>query len=217
MDYTSINGTQAVPSSTPEKPKVEPVVTKTDIKVDKPSTGKRLYSLLFSATPSEVASDLKRTVIIPAIKKGILDAITLGAAMLINGRNNNGSWPINNYYGGYFGGSTLIDYNSISRSRVITPQTTANTQPGTGPLGIFSLDTIGFYDPGKAELVKSKLLQHLAIYKVVTVSDYYDFCGLDHDWQAKNWGWDNLNGLEVVTKGTRFVLTLPPIRPIREI
>lgn len=220
MDYTNINGVQPTPQPEPEKPSIAPVVSGSDIVVKKPSAGQKLYSVLFSATPAEVATDLRQKVIIPAIRKGILDAITIGAAMLINGRGNNGAWPIGGY-GGYYGGypsSTLIDYNAISTNRVVTNSPTVFTasQPQGRPLGIFSLNTIEFLDIAKAELVKTKMLQHLAMYKVVSVSDYYDFCQVDHDWQAKNWGWDNLNGLEVVARGSRWILTLPQIRPIKE-
>jgi hypothetical protein len=82
------------------------------------------------------------------------------------------------------------------------------------PLGVFSLNTIEFKDIASAELVKTKMLQHLAAYKVVSVSDYYDFCEQPHDWQTEKWGWDNLAGLEVIPRGIRFILTLPQVRPI---
>lgn len=220
MDYTNIT----VPTSTPEeatnpneKEQIKPVIETQNVTVKKAGVGKKLYSVFFSASPEEVAKDLKRTVLIPAIKRGILDIITIGASMLINGKDSTSAYNWSSPYslGGTLG--TIIDYNGISTGKVVN----SNAANRTSPLGVLTLDTIGFKTEADARVVLYNMNKYLEQYKVVTVSEYYEFCGYNgYDWQAKYWGWDNLSGADVVPKilpnGGRYIITLPPVRPLNK-
>lgn len=218
MDYTNISAptgasTDISTGDNPvEKEKITPVIDKQNVTVRKAGVGKKLYNAFFSATPEEVARDLKKTVLIPAIKRGILDIITIGASMLINGKDSTNTWSSPYSFGNVMG--TIIDYNGISTNR----QTSQTVVRPSGPLGVLTLDTIGFTTKADGEVVLYNMRKYLKQYGVVTASEYYDFCGYDHDWQTNSWGWDNLDSAEVIPKllpnGGRFIISLPPVRPL---
>jgi hypothetical protein len=223
MDYTNLNNPlgSAPDNSAPTEKKIAPVVSKDDVDVKPAGLGKKLYSVFFSATPDEVARDVKTRVIVPALKRLLLEAITTGASMFINGNNQSyNPWFGSPYYGGYYGYTGgVIDYNRISKTQ------TASSMPASTarPLGIFSLDEVRFTGPqafGNAERVRVEMLNHWKHYHVVSVSDYYDFCNWDHDWQCQYWGWDDLSCLEqpssIVARGDGYILLLPKVRPLNK-
>ena len=218
MDYTNIAAPTGTPDVVPtdstegDREKIVPVIDTNNVTVKKAGVGKKLYNVFFSASPEEVVTDLKRTVLIPAIKRGILDIITIGASILINGKDSASQWNRSPYtFGSVMG--TIIDYNGISTNRQQT-QVAQNA-----PLGVLSMDTIGFKTEADAKIVLYNMRKYLQQYNVVTAAEYYEFCGnYGYDWQAKNWGWDNLDSAEVVPRilpnGGRYMITLPPVRPL---
>jgi hypothetical protein len=222
MDYTNVgNPLGATPeSNTPTEKKIAPLVSKDDVEVKQAGLGKKLYNVFFSASPEEVVTDVRTKVVIPTIKRLILEAITTGVAVFINGSNPTSQWPGTPYYGYGYGYGGVIDYNRISR-----PQTTQSSMPASTarPLGIFSLDSVIFKGPqayGNAERVRIELVNHWRHYGIVSVSDYYDFCNWDHDWQCDYWGWDNLSCLEqpncIVARGDGYILMLPKVQPLNK-
>ena len=211
MDYSTIapNAGPSPDSQNNQKQPATPVVSKSDVVRREASVGKKLYNAFFSATPKEVMADVKQNVLKPSMKKILLDFVVYSASMLINGKNTPQTSSMWNPYGAL---TNVINYNAIS---------TANKQPvisqaGSMPTqnGVFTLDTIEFYDRIKAEKVMMDMRGYLATYHLVTVSDYYDFCNVDHDFMTDKWGWDNLNGMDVVPSGSMWKIILPPIRPI---
>lgn len=216
MDYTNIATptgsveTPQIDADGSEREKIVPVVDTSNVTVKKAGVAKKLYNVFFSASPEEVASDLKRTVLIPAIKRGILDIITIGASMLINGKDSANQWNRSPYtFGNVMG--TIIDYNGISTNRV----TNTNLAIQNRPLGVLSLDTICFKSVADAEIVLYNMRKYLQQYTVVTAAEYYEFCGnYNYDWQAHHWGWDNLEGANVISSGGQYRIALPPVRPL---
>lgn len=212
MDYTTITPNAAPAPQAVQKEKPAPVVSKNDVVVHKATVGKKLYDSFFGATPQEVFADVKTNVLKPSIKKILLDFIIYGASMLINGKGNQS--PVWNPYLGYspYTGSNVINYNAITRPQqsVVVNQAAARPMPN----GIFTINTIDFLQYAKALEVKNSMASHLAAYHLVSVSDYYDFCNVDHDFMTEKWGWDNLDGMDVVAVGDKWRLVLPPVRPI---
>lgn len=211
MDYSSVTPgvTGSQTSQTTQKEKAVPVVGKNDVVVHKATVGKKLYDSFFGATPSEVFKEVKKNVLKPSIKKILLDFIVYGASMMINGKDNTAqTWSP--YSVTPF--SNVINYNAITTRQAAS--TVVQTQNNSAPNGIFTMDAIEFRQYADALKVKNSMVSYLAAYTVVTVSDYYDFCNIDHDFMTEKWGWDNLNGLDVVAVGDKWRLTLPPVRPI---
>lgn len=211
MDYSSVTPGVTGPqtSQTTQKEKAVPVVGKNDVVVHKATVGKKLYDSFFGATPSEVFKEVKKNVLKPSIKKILLDFIVYGASMMINGKDNTAqTWSP--YSVTPF--SNVINYNAITTRQAAS--TVVQTQNNSAPNGIFTMDAIEFRQYADALKVKNSMVSYLAAYSVVTVSDYYDFCNIDHDFMTEKWGWDNLNGLDVVAVGDKWRLTLPPVRPI---
>lgn len=218
MDYSAV--TPSAPSQqasqsqqNTQAAKPVPVVSKSDVVVHKASVGKKLYDSFFGATPQEVMTEVKKNVLKPSIKKILLDFVIYGASMMINGTGNQA--PIWNPYSPIYSpytGANVINYNAISKPQ----QTVVVGQPQAKPTpnGIFTLDAIDFLQYAKALEVKNSMAAHLAAYHLVSVSDYYDFCNVDHDFMTEKWGWDNLDGLDVVAVGDKWRLVLPPVRPI---
>ena len=221
MDYTNINSpgtTPTEPGKTADKKQIKPIVSKDDVDVKPAGLGKKLYGIFFSASPEEVAKDVRTKVVIPALKRLLLEAITTGAGIFINGSGPQApTWYGSPYYG--YGYSGVIDYNRISKPQT----TTAPTATPPRPLGIFSLDSVTFKGPnayGNAERVRIEMLNHWRTYHVVSASDYYDFCNNDHDWQCDYWGWDDLSSLEqpscIVPRGDGYSIILPKVRPLNK-
>lgn len=214
MDYSNItpnSGSAQLPQSTQPAPKAKPApaVSKSDVVRREASVGKKLYDSFFSATPREVIADVKTNVLRPSIKKILLDFIVYSASMLINGRSTSTTSTWNPYLSPL---TNVINYNAISANRQQTVVSQATNPPS--PNGVLTLDTIEFYEKIKAERVMLDMRGQLAAYGLVSVSDYYDFCNVDHDFMTENWGWDNLNGMDVVPSGSMWRIILPPIRPI---
>lgn len=211
MDYNSVTPgvTDVTTQQDTQKKKALPVVGRDDVVVHKATVGKKLYDSFFGATPSEVFKEVKTNVLKPSIKKILLDFIVYGASMMINGKDNVApTWSP--YSVTPF--SNVINYNAITTRQA---SSTVVQQPSKAtPNGIFTLDTIVFNQYADALKVKNSMVSYLAAYHVVSVSDYYDFCNADHDFMTDKWGWDNLNGIDVVAVGNKWKLVLPPIRPI---
>lgn len=211
MDYSTItpNSGAGQSTQTTQKQKPVPTVSKDDVVRQPASVGKKLYNAFFSATPKEVMAEAKKNVLKPSLKKILFDFIVYSAGMMINGNNTQqqSAWSP---YGAL---TNVINYNAISTAN---KQTTVISQANGIPSqnGVLTLDTIEFYDRLKAEKVMLDMRGYLATYHLVTVSDYYDFCNVDHDFMTDKWGWDNLNGMDVVPSGSMWKIILPPIRPI---
>lgn len=211
MDYSTItpNASQPQTPQTTQKEKPMPVVSKNDVVRREAGVGKKLYDAFFSATPREVIADVKTNVLKPSIKKILLDFIVYSASMMINGRTGQQSSAWNPYFSPL---SNVINYNAISANKQTTTISQGANTPS--PNGVLTLDTIEFFEKIKAEKVMMDMRGYLAAYKLVSVSDYYDFCNIDHDFMTDKWGWDNLNGMDVVPSGTMWKIVLPPVRPI---
>lgn len=212
MDYSTItpNSGPVSGAQNVEKPRPMPVVSEGDVVRREAGIGKKLYDAFFSASPKEVMAEVRKNVIKPSLKKLLLDFIFYSASTMINGKSTPQTPSIWNPYGGL---TSVINYNAISsanRSTVIS-----QSPPVPTPNGALSLDNIEFYDELKARRVMAEMNSYLNAYKIVAVSDYYDFCGIgNYDFMAKQWGWDNLDGMDVVLSGNMWKILLPPIRPI---
>lgn len=215
MDYSAVTpGTTPTqtPQNQPNKVQVVPVVSKSDVVVKPASVGKKLYDSFFGASPKEVLDDVKVNVLKPSIKKILLDFIIYGASMMINGKNN--TTPVWSPYS-VTPFSNVINYNAITtkqqQSAVVSSPASSSYQPN----GIFTLDTIEYLEYAKALEVMNSMIAYLKAYGYCSVSEYYDFSSVEHDFMTERWGWDNLSGIDIVAVGNRWRLKLPPVRPLR--
>ena len=136
-----------------------------------------------------------KDVIIPQIKKGLCDSIQNAANLIFygdagKGRNNN-SLPVSRVsYGSYYSGNSSISSN-------------AKPQRASTINGLDYEDVIIFNPPnspassskGEAELVIDQMTELISKYHIATISDLYDFCGIntdnyclqDYGWNINNW------------------------------
>lgn len=91
-------------------------------------------------------------------------------------------------------------------------------QPQGAP-GIYGQNYIIYDNRQDAELVLVKMLEMLQIYHNVSIGDMFDLAGISdpNGYTGMNWGWRDggLNGVHPVPFGSKWVLNLPPVVPLR--
>lgn len=183
-----------------ERPKVEKVIAG-KAKLKKKSEIYKLADVFISEDASNVKSYVIGDVIIPAIKKAIVDIVSDGVHMIFyggTGRNTRRSSE---------------DYTSYSRayvSRREEDRRPVNPRPRTG----FDFNDIIFETRGDAERVLSSMDEMMDKYGMVRVGDMYDMAELSCDWTANDYGWTNIRSAEVVRTREGYVIKMPRPVPI---
>jgi len=186
-----------------DEKKTTPVVTSDDIHVKKKSKAENFIS--------NFVSDLIVNVVVPAMERtatnlvsDTFDATKRAFLSTMNfdtksttSSNNNGGKP------GY------ISYNDYyNRFNNGGPSTFTPT------VGDYAYNDITFESRGKAEIVRSMLLDILNRRKVVTVGDYYALCNIPTAPTDFNFGWTSLDNLQIHGYPNGFRIKLPRALPI---
>lgn len=208
---TKPTGTQQPTNNTPkEKPAVKAVAAG---KVSKTNAIKKASSAIIAEDGGTVKNYILTQVIIPTLKKTLVDIVQNGISILVYGSaagfnrpfNGNG-W--NNQSNGYFNNmyarpNTYMSYGSGPRP---APQPPMNT---TG------LNDIIFETQGDAEAVLSLMNEILAEYGRVSIADYYSASGQPaSNYTDNNFGWTDLYDARVVRSYSGWQVRLPRPRPI---
>lgn len=185
-DYTDKS---ALPAK-PEEKKIEPVAH---------AKGTRRRNKIFSSIIAEEASDVKNTimgdVLLPAIKKTIVDMVTNSIEMLIYG--STGSPSKRN-------GSTKVSY----RSYYDDDRRDRERHRDYRAAG-YDYDDLVFETRGEAEMILDNMHEILDRYRVVTVADLYDLAGVPGRYTDNKFGWTNIDTASVVRIRDGFVIKLP--------
>ena len=188
-------------SREPEKPekKVEAVVTG-EVKTKKKSRLRRFKDVFVAEDTENVKSYIFMDVIVPAIKKGIVDVVTNGIDMLLyggRGKVNKTSTASKVSYRSYYDSGRRPD-------RAI--ETTRNS---------FDYDDIVYPTRGDAEAVLSALEDIIDQYGVASVGDLYDLAGVSTtNYTINSYGWTNLRTAQVIRGRDGYLLKLPKALPI---
>lgn len=182
-----------------ERQKLEKVVTGT-VKTKKKSGASKFFDAFLSEDAKNVKTYLVSDVIVPSIKKLVVDFVKDGMEMLVYGNARRGdrrSTADKVSYRNYYDRGT---------SRVVEePRARMH----------FDYDEIIFDNKGEAEMVLTKLDEVIATYGWARVSDLYDLAGMTCDYTYNDYGWTNLStARSVPVRGGGYVLDLPRALPI---
>ena len=179
-------------TSSPEK-KVNPVVT-SGVKIKKKSEVSKFKDVFIAEDISNVKSYIFSDVIVPTIKKAILDSVD----MLLNGRVS----------GGKQRGTSYVSYSSISN------RNTSRDDYRDSRNSRFDLDDITIASRGEAEEVLDQMGELIDRYGVVTVADLYDMIKEPAPYTANRYGWTTIRSAEVIRVRDGYMLKLLPPKPI---
>ena len=160
--------------------------------------GTRKRNKFMSNVIAEEAGDVKNyivmDVLIPAIKKAVVDMVTNGIEMVMYGSTGHSSSKSKGSRVSY---RSYYDDDRRDRDR---PRYRGSE---------FDFDDIIFDSRGEAEMVLDNMIDILDRYKVVTVADYYDLCGERCSHTANKFGWTTLGSSSVVRIRDGYTIRLP--------
>ena len=170
----------------------------------------RQDSLAEKARKTFIAEDIKRVgsyivsnVIVPAIKRGIDDAVSNGVHMMLYGSSKPSDTRRS--------GGQRIAYDEIYPTRR-DDRHSREYQRGR----VFNFSNITFEERGDADLVLDTLQEFIDCYGQARVSDFYEAAGItDVDYTSVDYGWTSLRRAYVEPDGDGWCIYLPRPVPLR--
>ena len=177
----------------PEK-KIKPVAT---AKVKKKTELQKLASTFITEDLDTVKNFAIQDVMIPSIKKAIVDIVTNGINMFMYGETKKSSdapWSSKVSYTGYYKDSGNNTTQRVER------------RYSDG----FDYDRFSFKTRGEAEMVLSSMDDILDRFGSVSVGDFYDLSGVSTDnYAVYKYGWKDLQSARVEYRYDGYVIRLP--------
>ena len=162
----------------------------------KKNEGRKLMNMFISEDAKNVKSYIVLDVLVPAIKKAILDIVTDGADMILYGGSHGGKRKSGNkvsYRSYYDDKKDDKDYRSKGR---------------------FDYDDLVFDSRSECEAVRKQMVEIIDQYGFVTVADMYDMADLPAPYTSSKYGWTNIRTAETIRGRDGYVLKLPKAMPI---
>lgn len=168
------------------------------------NNGKKLAGMLISDDAKNVGAFALMDVLIPAVKKAVVDIVSDGIQMIMYGnvRDNRKKPSSSVSYRNYYDEPRRSDRRD-------------NYDKDYGYTNRFEYRDILYTTAREAEDVRRQMLDGLDRYRVVTVADLYDMSGLEvPSYTAYNYGWTRLPDIDIVRVRDRYMLRLPKALPI---
>lgn len=181
-----------------ERKKVDKVVTGI-VKTKKKSEIKKFTDVFISEDIGNVKSYLLTDVLVPAIKKLVIDTVTDGINMILNGGTGRGHKGSNASY---------VSYRQYSDRR--DSDRYGNEPRRSG----YNFDDIILESRGEAEDVLSRMDELIDMYGTVSVADMYDLVGKTCNYTDNKYGWTNIRNAEPIRVRDGYMLKLPKALPI---
>lgn len=179
-------------AASPEK-KVEKVISGS-AKPKKKGEMQKLANIFISEDVGNVKSYILMEVLVPAIKKALLDIVTNGADMILYGeagRSKRGTTASKVSYGKFY-------------DRDYGPKREYRSSRG------YDYDDIIFETRGDAERVLDSMNEIISQYGVVSVLDFYDLADVSTDnYAADKYGWEDIRTCKPVRVRDGYILKLP--------
>lgn len=156
--------------------------------VKKKSFFKKLGENFIAEDIKDVFDYVGHNVLIPAIKRGIVEAVNNGISRLLLG-GSSAYTPNNNY-----GNGSYISYNSISNV-VRGNSTEMRTR------NIYDYQNWSFTSSEAADKVLHDMIELIDIYHCVSISEYYQLIGKPTTSADNNYGWTNLFTTDILPDG----------------
>ena len=189
-------------SEVPEK-KIEKVVTGV-AKAKKKSLGQKFVETFISEDVINIKSYIFNDIIIPGVKRAVVDGIINSVCMLFGEPN-----PVRRT-GGIPTASKVSYQKYYDNNRVGVTQRDPRDARKTN----FDYDEVVITDRGEAEDVLERMKEIISIYKIASIADLYDMVGLPDDYTHNKYGWTDLSSARVVPTRDGFVLKFPRPMPI---
>lgn len=158
----------------------------------------------FGESPDSVRDYLIQDVLIPTVRSTIVEMISSGVDMLLNGKATRSHKSSTRERDREF-----ISYNSYSgRSQPKPRERYVNSSR-------FNLDEVFFEDEQDAEQVLDTLAEIIDKTGEVSVGEYYDLCNMPSEHTQYHWGWTSLIRASIgsVREGG-YILILPKPKPL---
>lgn len=182
-----------------ERKKVDKIVTGI-VKTKKKSEIKKFTDVFISEDISNVKTYLLTDVLVPAIKKLVIDTVTDGINMILNGGTGRGHRGTNASY---------VSYRQYSDQR----DSNRHGNESRGRSG-YNYDDIILESRGEAEDVLSRMDELIDMYGTVSVADMYDLVGKTCNYTDNKYGWTNIRNAEPIRVRDGYMLKLPKALPI---
>lgn len=187
--------------SLPEK-NIEKVTTGT-VRTKKKSDLRKLADVFIPEDVESVKSYILMDVLVPTIKKTVVDIVSDGIQILMYGekRGNNNSRSIadkvsyRNYYD---------DKRDDRRSR----------RPQPRQIGTYIYDDIILDSRGEAEDVLRHMGDLIETFNMVSVADYCELAGAKCEWTDNKYGWFDIRSAHVIRTRDGYMIKLPKAVPL---
>lgn len=183
-----------------EKKRVEKVV-KGSVKTKKKTEIKKFADVFVSEDVHSVGSYIVMDVLVPTIKKAIVDIVTDGVNMLFFGDSGKGRKSNGN--------ASYVSYRSYSDRN-----NNGGARRSERSRSRYSYDDIVLDSRGEAEDVLERMDELVDMYGSVTVADMYDLVGITGNYTDNKYGWTNIRNAEVIHVRDGYMLKLPKALPI---
>lgn len=180
-----------------DEKKVEKIV-KGNTKIKKRGEMSKLADVFIAEDANNVKSYILMDVLVPTIKKAIVDIVTDAVNMIFLGGTGRSK-------------SSGSSVNYVSYSRFADPK---ERRPEPRVTSRFDYDSIVFEYRGDAEAIIEQMEGIIASYGFVTVADLFDMAGRTHPYTSNDYGWTSLRSADVVHVREGYILKLPKAMPI---
>lgn len=184
-----------------EERAVNKPVVKGNVRIKKEPISRKFSNVFLSDSVDNVKSYVIFDVIVPAIKNLIVDMITNGTEMLVNGRSVGRSASRRS-------SSDREQYSRISRGNNIG----RSEGPVRGtPRNRYGYNDIIFDSRGDAREVLDCMFDILDRFKMVSVADYYELAHAEEceTYTDRKYGWFNLDNAEITRDRDGYRILLP--------
>lgn len=190
-----------------DEPKLEKVEGVTEVKLKKPSLGKRFRESFAGDDAHTVGQYVLIEVVVPAVKSLISDGITMAIERALYGDTGRSRSTGGN------GRRQFTDYASRSSVRVGKPDP-RDSSPMRGESATYQ--DLVFNSRAEAELVIDKMREQMQDYGAVTIANLYDLAGVTQmsRFTDVQFGWVDMRGVSPSgTPRSGYIINLP--RPVR--
>ena len=199
---TNSNKSKAVNVEAIPDKKIEKIISGS-VKSRKKNEAQKFAEGFISEDANKVKSYILMDIIVPTVKKTILDVVTNGLDMILNGetgRSQNKNLPASKV--------SYARYWDEGQNRGNQP-----IRPRSSGYGYY--DDIIFETRGEAEEVLLKMDELINQYGLVSIADLKDMVGLDGNYTDCDYGWTNIHNTNTTRVRDGYLIKLPRPLPIK--
>lgn len=197
MEKLKSNSIASKTENSPETKEITPITS--NVTVKKQNEMSKIGKALFQEDIKSAGEHVVQDVILPSIKKLIVDSVKNSIDFLIyggkTGQNNTGA-------------------RTISYQNYYTSRTNPTPQPSYSKPAIYSVNDVIFTDRGEAEATLLRLKEEVDRYGMASVGDFYDLICQPSKYTDQKYGWRDLTAAQVVRNRDGFSIQFPKVSPL---